>query len=153
MDASIRSTLSRLAALTGAVLLLASGLAAAKKPTLEDTGRQSIRPSTRLAVTFCEVSCSTSFSVRKTRDVFIRTNWFGLKAGAHEQKTVLTLPDGSVYQSFTAKFTSLKKGATVEHVLPVAGSWIHQRGLKGEWKASIYLDGELARTATLKFTE
>ncbi len=145
MDTSMRSMFSKVVQRSAWVV------AVAVIGVLSVAATAATRP--KPVLTFCDGTCGTSFAVSTARDIAIRTSWKGLTSGQHHQKTVLMLPDGSIYQTFETDFKITGKQSTIESVLPVAGSWIQQRGLKGNWTVAIYLDGNLVEQRSLSFTD
>jgi hypothetical protein len=130
------------------------------------------------ADTQCRTSAN-SFSVDEIRDLFVFVTWPHL-SGQHVQTLEFVLPDGNLYQRIGSQFTARpdrpepdprRKGGsgnlqpqgqrflttsrgvpTVGTVLPVAGTFITQRSLLGNWTLHVYLDGQLITSSqfTLK---
>ena len=91
------------------------------------------------------------FPADQVRVLKIDVEWLTL-AGAHTQRLDLITPDGAVYQRFTAAVEGVVGHATVETLVPVAGSWITQYSLEGTWKVNVYLDDAIKPLATATFT-
>ncbi len=110
-------------------------------------------------VIFCDNSnpfCipPTVFSVSSLRDLFISVVWMDYPAGNHLQTLKIFLPDGNLYQTFETTFAiaQIPTGSfTTVESLPVAGSYITQRSLTGDWRVEVSLDGQFiaARVVTL----
>ncbi len=102
-------------------------------------------------VFFCDNSdplCtpSTVFSVSSLRDLFISVVWMDYPAGNHLQTLKIFLPDGNLYQTFETTFEivgSPTGSLTTVQSLPVAGSYITQRSLTGDWRVEVSLEGQL----------
>lgn len=84
------------------------------------------------------------FSAQRLRDVIVVVHWKTL-VGSHTQRLELIAPDGAVYQTFRTSIESVTGKATVETLVPVAGSWISDYHLFGTWRVNVYLD-ENAKT-------
>ena len=110
-------------------------------------------------IIFCDNSdpaCPSSiqFSLAALRDLFILVDWMEYPAGNHLQTLKIFLPDGNLYQSFETTFEivgSPTGSLTTVESLPVAGSYITQRSLTGDWRVEVFLDGQfiVSRIATL----
>ena len=110
-------------------------------------------------VIFCDnsdPSCppSIQFSVAALRDLFILVDWMDFAAGNHLQTLKIFLPDGYLYQSFETTFEIVDTptgSITTVQSLPVAGSYITQRSLTGDWRVEVFLDGQFitSRIVTL----
>jgi|HubBroStandDraft_6_1064221.scaffolds.fasta_scaffold03882_12 hypothetical protein len=101
-------------------------------------------------LTFCEsgfADCSptSSFSVSNVRDLKINVAWENVPAGNHIQKLEVLVPSGGLYQQTTSAF-AIPENSTQPFVvtrnLPVAGTWIQQRQITGEWTVRVSLDGQ-----------
>lgn len=79
----------------------------------------------------------TGFSSGLLRDLRMIVAWSNL-SGSHTQRLDLFGPDGSLYQGFSAQFSS----TPVETRLLVSGTWITEYSLFGAWRVDVYLDGE-----------
>jgi hypothetical protein len=103
------------------------------------------------AFTFCDdggpdCTPATSFSVASVRDVVIKVSWDNLPIGNHVQTLEIMIPGGGLYQSTqTAFFTdALSSGLfAATRVLPVAGTWIQQRQITGDWLVRVSLDDQV----------
>ena len=156
----------------GLVLLLAGGLALAGVPAAFAAGPKPPTPPTppsrgaRLEsrhhgasaeVTFVALMQNgrerrgSHFTADRVRVLKIEVEWLTL-VGAHTQQLELITPDGSVYQRFTAQVESVTGRATVATRLPVAGSWITQHSLEGDWTVKVYLDEAVTPVTTATFT-
>lgn len=102
-------------------------------------------------ITFCDdgsSSCTpaTSFSVASLRDLVIKVSWENLPAGNHVQILEIMIPGGGLYQSSETAFlmgsTSSGSFATTR-LLPVAGTWIPQRHITGDWLVRVSLDEQV----------
>jgi len=91
------------------------------------------------------------FTAARVRTLKIEVEWRTL-VGAHTQQLELITPDGSIYQRFTAPVESVTGRAWVETQVPVAGSWITQHSLEGDWKVHVYLDEAVTPVTTATFT-
>ncbi len=109
---------------------------------------------------FCDKeapSCDneTSFSATATRDLEVKVSWQNVPAGSHVQTLEILLPDGNLYQQTQMAF-GVQQGTDEPLVaiqtLPVAGTWIQQRHLMGQWTARVSLDGQVIATQTVELT-
>lgn len=115
-------------------------------------------PVTGATVSFCddgEAGCTpaTSFSVASLRDLVINVNWENLSAGNHTQTLDILQPGGGLYQSTQTSFLvpdSSKSSLTMTRNLPVAGAWISQRRITGEWSVRVSLDGNAITTQSVQ---
>jgi hypothetical protein len=109
---------------------------------------------------FCDkeaASCDneTSFSATATRDLEVKVSWQNVPAGSHVQTLEILLPGGNLYQQTQMAFgvdQSSGEPLVAIQTLPVAGTWIQQRHLMGEWTARVSLDGQLIATQTVELT-
>lgn len=132
------------AAVLGCVL---GGFGCAQQSSMTDSGTP---PPPSAAVTFCDnpapgCAAGTSFSVSVLRDLSIRVQWSNLSPGNHVQTLNFILPDGNVYESMETSFAIAEEpvGATTTlQALPVAGTFITERSLTGQWRIEVSLDGE-----------
>ncbi|MGH9709591.1 MAG: hypothetical protein ACRD37_03485, partial [Candidatus Acidiferrales bacterium] len=95
-----------------------------------------------VSVIFCDNSNAgcvgdSTFSASALRDLNIVVTWKNLSAGHHAQTLNIVHPGGGLYQMFYTSFLTDKSSAgsqTTTDALPVAGTWIVQRSMLGEWK-------------------
>lgn len=100
-------------------------------------------------ISFCDSSnagCSgdSRFSASSLRDLDIVVKWNNLPPGHHAQTLNVVHPGGGLYQSFRTTFLIDKSSSgsqTTTDALPVAGTWIVQRSMLGQWKVQVILDG------------
>jgi hypothetical protein len=150
---SFRSTM-----LPAFVLLAVIGFSACQM-TSADRGTPAAAPPTA-TFSFCDkeaAGCSgeTSFSTAATRDLEVKVSWQNVPAGNHVQTLEILIPGGNLYQQTQMAF-GVTQGSTEPlvaiQVLPVAGTWIQQRHIMGEWTARVSLDGQVVATQTLQLT-
>jgi hypothetical protein len=109
-------------------------------------------------ISFCddgEGTCTpaTSFSVASLRDLVINVNWENLSAGNHTQMLEVLQPDGGLYQAGQSSFLvsdASQSSLTMKRILPVAGAWISQRRMTGEWSVRVSLDGKAITSQTVQ---
>ncbi|MGH9714366.1 MAG: hypothetical protein ACRD5M_13800 [Candidatus Acidiferrales bacterium] len=110
-------------------------------------------------VSFCDdgnPSCTpgTSFSVATLRDLVIKVTWEHVPDGNHVQTLEIMMPGGGLYQSTQTAFltdsTSAHSLATTR-LLPVAGTWIPQRQITGDWLVRVSLDGQVITSQMVAF--
>jgi hypothetical protein len=102
-------------------------------------------------ITFCDDGTSncpsaSSFSVASVRDVVIKVSWDNLPAGNHVQTLELLIPGGGLYQSTQTAFLTDASSSglfAATRVLPVAGTWIQQRQITGDWLVRASLDDQV----------
>jgi hypothetical protein len=115
-------------------------------------------PPTDATVSFCddgEGTCTpaTSFSVAALRDLVISVNWENLSAGNHTQMLEVLQPGGGLYQASQSSFLvggASQSSLTMTRTLPVAGAWISQRRMTGEWSVRVSLDGKAITSQTVQ---
>ena len=109
---------------------------------------------------FCDKeapSCDneTSFSATATRDLEVKVSWQNVPVGNHVQTLEILLPGGNLYQQTQMAF-DVEQGSNEPLVaiqtLPVAGTWIQQRHMLGEWTARVSLDGQVVASQTVELT-
>lgn len=109
---------------------------------------------------FCDKeapSCDneTSFSATSTRDLEVKVSWQNVPVGNHVQTLEILLPGGNLYQQTQMAF-GVEQGSSEPLVaiqtLPVAGTWIQQRHMLGEWTARVSLDGQVVASQTVELT-
>ena len=136
------------ALLAGAMLWLGMGVAGCQVGTTSSNGGGP-PPVPDATVSFCDpgdgaCAAATSFSVAAMRDLVVNVNWENLPAGHHTQLLEILQPGGGLYQASQTSFLvadSSQSAMTVTRTLPVAGSWISQRQITGEWSVRVSLDG------------
>ena len=151
---SFRSTM-----LPAAFALFAAIGFSACQMTSADRGTPAAVPPTA-TFTFCDkeaTGCSgeTSFSTAATRDLEVKVSWQNVPAGNHVQTLEILLPGGNLYQQTQMAF-GVPQGSTEPlvaiQILPVAGTWIQQRKMMGEWTARVSLDGQVIATQRVELT-
>jgi hypothetical protein len=146
--------------LAGAVALISIGFSACQMAmTSADGGTPAVSPPSATFL-FCDKEASgcsgeTSFSAAATRDLEVKVSWKNVPAGNHVQTLEILLPGGNLYQQTQMAF-GVPQGSNEPLVaiqtLPVAGTWIQQRNMMGEWTARVSLDGQVVTTQTLELT-
>jgi len=85
-----------------------------------------------------------NFSLGPLRDLQVNADWKNMPGGTHTQEIAFLLPNGVVYQTLSHGF-GIAEGTfgapTISDAMPVAGTYITQRGLTGDWTVQISLDG------------
>jgi hypothetical protein len=115
-------------------------------------------PVTGATVSFCDdgdgaCTAATSFSVASLRDLVINVNWENLSAGNHTQMLEVLQPGGGLYQASQSSFLvsgASQSSLTMTRTLPVAGAWISQRRMTGEWSVRVSLDGKAITSQTVQ---
>jgi hypothetical protein len=141
-----------------AALCLAAGFSACQTGMTSGSGGNSPPPVTGATVSFCddgEGACTpaTSFSVASLRDLVINVNWENLSDGNHTQMLEVLQPGGGLYQASQSSFLvsdASQSSLTTKRTLPVAGAWISQRQITGEWSVRVSLDGKAITTQTVQ---
>ncbi len=86
----------------------------------------------------------TNFSLDSLRDLQVNADWKNMPGGTHTQEIAFLLPNGVVYQTLSHGF-GVAEGTfgapTISDAMPVAGTYITQRELTGDWTVQISLDG------------
>ena len=96
---------------------------------------------------------STDFSVAALRDWLTLVEWRNYPVGYHLQTTKVFLPDGNLYQSFETPFEITQSNSglfTTVQAFPVAGGYISQRSLTGDWRVEVLLDGEVVGSQVVR---
>src|SRR5690349_7943360 len=81
-------------------------------------------------------SVAATFSLNTIRDLSVDVQWKHLASGTHTQTTELLEPGGGSYQVQNVSFVidDTSDGSMKTNVVfPVAGSWITQRAITGNW--------------------
>lgn len=146
------------ALLACAALCLAVGFSACQTGMTSANGGNPPPPVTGATVSFCddgEGACtpSTSFSVASMRDLVISVNWENLSAGNHTQMLEVLQPEGGLYQASQSSFLvsdASQSSLKMTRTLPVAGAWISQRRMTGEWSVRVSLDGKAITSQTVE---
>ena len=142
-----------------AVLCLVAGFSACQTGmTSGSGGGGNPPPPTDATISFCddgEGTCTpaTSFSVASLRDLVINVNWENLSAGNHTQMVEVLQPGGGLYQASQSSFLvsdASQSSLTTKRTLPVAGAWISQRRMTGEWSVRVSLDGKAITSQTVQ---
>jgi len=112
-----------------------------------------------MAVKLCDSSSegcsgSGSLSIGTMRDLSLDVEWQNVPAGTHTQQIALVQPNGVVYQTVSHGF-SVPDGTlgspALNDVIPVAGTFITQRSLTGQWSVEISLDGKTIGVQSFQF--
>ncbi len=97
---------------------------------------------------------SGSFSVGTIRDLSLDVEWQNVPAGTHSQQIALIQPNGVVYQTVSHGFAvpdGTAGSPALNDVIPVAGTFITQRSLTGQWSVEISLDGATIGKQSFQF--
>ncbi len=142
-----------------AALCLAAGFSACQTGMSSGNGGGgNSPPPTDATISFCDNgdgACTpiTSFSVASLRDLVINVNWENLSDGNHTQMVEVLQPGGGLYQASQSSFlvSDASQGSlTMKRTLPVAGAWISQRRMTGEWSVRVSLDGKAITSQTVQ---
>jgi hypothetical protein len=140
-----------------AALCLAAGFSACQTGMTSGSGGNP-PPVTGATVSFCDdgdgaCTAATSFSVASLRDLVISVNWENLSAGNHTQMLEVLQPGGGLYQASQSSFLvggASQSSLTMTRTVPVAGTWISQRRMTGEWSVRVSLDGKAITSQTVQ---
>ncbi|MBI3669994.1 MAG: hypothetical protein HY237_09480 [Acidobacteria bacterium] len=110
------------------------------------------------AVSFCDnpapgCASANSFSVKSLGDLNVFVTWSNAPVGTHAQKLRFFLPNGNVYQAIETSFSvgpGANGTATTVRALPVAGTFISQRLLTGNWRVEVSLDDKVILTQAVR---
>ena len=146
------------ALLGSAALCLAAGFSACQTGMTSGNGGNPPPPVTGATVSFCDdgdgaCTAATSFSVASLRDLVISVNWENLSAGNHTQMLEVLQPGGGLYQASQSSFLvggASQSSLTMTRTVPVAGTWISQRRMTGEWSVRVSLDGKAITSQTVQ---
>jgi hypothetical protein len=89
---------------------------------------------------------ATSFRVAEMRDLVIKVTWENLPAGNHLQTLEIMIPGGGLYQATRTAFlidSSSSGTFATTRILSVAGTWIPQRQITGDWVVRASLDDQV----------
>ena len=112
-----------------------------------------------MALTVCDTGAQAcpgpgSFSISTIRDLSLGVEWQNVPAGTHTQEIALVQPNGVVYQTVSHGF-AIPDGTTgsslLNDVIPVAGTFITQRSLTGQWSVQVSLDGKPVSSQAFQF--
>jgi hypothetical protein len=145
-----------------------------EQPVVEETPvEEDETPEAPAAAFALATSASTSspsftnhFFIANTADVYIALDIGAQVTGGHHTATVfVNMPGGYAYQAFDVAFATdaaavgnelqaepTATGYRIWITLPVAGTWIEQFQLGGEWSAEAYVDSAMTADATVAFT-
>ena len=88
------------------------------------------------------------------RDLSLDVEWQNVPAGTHTQEIALVQPNGVVYQTVSHGF-SVPDGTlgspAMNDIVPVAGTFITQRSLTGQWSVAVSLDGKTIGVQSFQF--
>lgn len=137
--------------LLASVLLIVCALSSCQMGTTSASGGGPPPPVPSAMLTLCDdgdAACApgTSFSVASLRDLVIKVTWENIPEGNHVQALEIMIPGGGLYQSTQTAFltdSSSSGSFVVTRMLPVAGTWIQQRRLTGDWLLRVSLDGQV----------
>ena len=143
--------------LLAAVLLAATSFSACQMSSADGGAPP---PAPMATFVFCDhqaANCENgaSFSMAATRDLEVEVSWQNVSAGNHVQTLEILTPGGNLYQQTQTAFEApaVPTGPLVSiQTLPVAGTWIQQRNIMGEWTARVSLDGQVIATQTVGLT-
>ena len=141
-----------------AALCMAAGFSACQTGMTSGNGGNPPPPVTGATVSFCDdgdgaCTAATSFSVASLRDLVISVNWENLSAGNHTQMLEVLQPGGGLYQASQSSFLvggASQSSLTMTRSVPVAGTWISQRRMTGEWSVRVSLDGKAITSQTVQ---
>jgi hypothetical protein len=141
-----------------AALCMAAGFSACQTGMTSGNGGNPPPPVTGATVSFCDdadgaCTAATSFSVASLRDLVISVNWENLSAGNHTQMLEVLQPGGGLYQASQSSFLvggASQSSLTMTRSVPVAGTWISQRRMTGEWRVRVSLDGKAITSQTVQ---
>jgi hypothetical protein len=142
------------------VLLSAIGFSGCQMAMTSANGGAPAAAAPAASFSFCNkeapgCSSETSFSTAATRDLEVKVSWQNVPAGNHVQTLEILIPGGNLYQQTQVAFgvpQGLTEPLVAILILPVAGTWIQQRQMMGEWTARISLDGQVIATQTVELT-
>ena len=131
---------------------------ACQMQSMSGSGGGTPPPAVSASISFCDdgvASCppASSFSVASLRDLVINVNWENLSAGNHTQMVEVLQPGGGLYQASQSSFLvsdASQSSLTTKRALPVAGAWISQRRMTGEWSVRVSLDGKAITSQTVQ---
>ena len=96
---------------------------------------------------------TTNFSLGIMRDLAVNVDWQNVPGGTHTQQLAVLLPNGVVYQTISQGFgvpDGTVGSPTVTDAMPVAGTFITQRQLTGDWTVQVSLDGAVIGSQTFQ---
>jgi hypothetical protein len=137
-----------------AVLMFFAGCAQSYAPVAPPVA-QPLAMSMKLCDTGAQgCTSSGSFSVTTIRDLSLDVEWQNVPAGTHTQQIALVQPNGVVYQTVSHGFAvpdGTLGSPALNDVIPVAGTFITQRSLTGQWSVEISLDGATIGKQSFEF--
>lgn len=91
------------------------------------------------------------FNPTNTATIVVKVSWRTL-VGHHRQRVELITPDGSIYQQFTTDVASSSGRAVVKTPVRVAGTWMTEYQMFGEWTVNVYIDDSTRPVTSGHFT-
>ncbi len=88
-------------------------------------------------------SAAASYSLGSMRDLAVNVQWSHVPEGTHTATFEILQPGDGLYQAQNVSFVADAAAASGQTsvLVPVAGTWITQRGLTGIWTVRVSLDG------------
>jgi hypothetical protein len=88
-------------------------------------------------------SAAASYSLDSMRDLAVNVQWSHVPEGTHTATFEILQPGDGLYQAQNVSFVADVADASAQTsvLVPVAGTWITQRGLTGIWTVRVSLDG------------
>jgi hypothetical protein len=113
-------------------------------PELAAPGSNAVRPVARVVAGLSLAEGDApSFRIEETPDITFVARVTDLRGDAH-LALVLVSPDGNPYAARTWNLEGDGSPLDQAFTVPVAGTAIEERALRGEWKAELFLDGQPA---------
>jgi hypothetical protein len=81
------------------------------------------------------------FNPAHTATIVVVVSWQTL-VGVHRQRVELIAPDGSIYEQFKKNISSSSGVKVAKTSVRVAGTWITEYQMFGEWTVNVYLDDD-----------
>ena len=93
------------------------------------------------------------YSLATLRDLSITVNWIHVPEGAHTGTIEVLEPAGGLYQARNISFLADAPDSSSQSniTVPIAGSWIVQRAVTGQWSVRISLDGQVVSQQNVQF--
>lgn len=110
------------------------------------------RTTVRTASSLKPARYATSFVIASTDQIIVVAD-LTLAPGQHQVRVEIDDNYGNLYQSTSVTVTAARGGsAEATASLPVAGTWIQQYAMAGQWGAHVYVDGAPAESGSVAFT-
>lgn len=140
-----------------AIVLYGIGLAGCATGSSANNPPPPVLP-TSAAISICNQTASgcssgTTFSLGVMRDLSVSIQWSHVSEGTHSGTVEVLDPNDGLYQAQNISFAVDSADANAQSTvnIPVAGTFITQREITGDWKVRLSLDHQPMGEQTVQF--